>query len=133
MLRVDVGRRVCQVTVQIGEGAYWHSRSYSDLSVSRWQQLFSSKVADWRTYVVLELVGLSVAGCMLDMNVARVEILVQQAAGAKTLELFGCANVSGERVDLPCLAARLALLPGIAGLTGVPLLPRPAACCCCAH
>jgi hypothetical protein len=103
------------------------------LSVSRWQQLFSSKVADWRAYVVLELVGLSVAGCMLDMNVARVEILVQQAAGAKTLELFGCANVRGERFDLPCLAARLALLPGIAGLTGVPLLPRPAACCCCAH
>jgi hypothetical protein len=48
--------------------------------------------------IVLELVGLSVAGCMLDMNVARVEILVQQAAGAKTLELFGCANVRGERV-----------------------------------
>jgi hypothetical protein len=34
---------------------------------------------------------------MLDMNVARVEILVQQAAGVKTVGLVGGANSRSER------------------------------------
>jgi hypothetical protein len=38
---------------------------------------------------------------MLDTNVAGLEILVQQAADVKTLELVGCANFRGERVFDP--------------------------------
>jgi hypothetical protein len=40
--------------------------------------------------IVLEVVGLAVAGCMLDANLAGLEILVQQAAAVK---LWGLSAV----------------------------------------
>jgi hypothetical protein len=103
---VDVGRRVSHVTVLIGDST---ERSSIGMHVVGLVRLFAAavvhtflirEVAKLHPSVVIELVGLAVAGCMLDANVVGLEILVQhwQAAAAKTLGLVGSANFRGERV-----------------------------------